>query len=113
MRYSAYSYYERWDGSFFERFPSCFLFRNFTLIAKRDFRPRGKYDTNRITEAGESGNTKTDGTKPPVFSVMVEGAGGELRGRVPVRHPQHRPAEESKVPPQIIDLFGNHVLRLE
>lgn len=23
----------------------------------------GKYDTNRITEAGESGNTKTDGTK--------------------------------------------------
>jgi len=23
----------------------------------------GKYNTNRITEAGESGNTKTDGTK--------------------------------------------------
>ncbi len=25
--------------------------------------PGGKYDTNRITEAGESGNTKTDGTQ--------------------------------------------------
>lgn len=60
--------------------PDCYILLTFpkNLELQNEIPAQGgKYDTNRITEAGESGNTKTGGKNSPDFSVMVKEPAGK------------------------------------